>query len=183
MRIEPTAIDGVLRIEPTLRRDQRGLFYRAFCDQELEFVLHQKPIRQINISCTEAVGTVRGLHYQLPPSAESKLVRCLRGRVFDVAVDLRCNSSTFLHWVAEELSGDNYRMLLIPEGCAHGFQVLEPHSELLYLHTEPYELKLESGVRFDDPAVGIPWPLPVDGLSQRDANFALLNPEFPGVAL
>ncbi len=110
-----------------------------------------------------------------PPHAEMKLVRCLRGRVWDVAVDLRAESPTFLHWHAEELSPDNHRMVVIPEGCAHGFQVLTPDSELLYLHTAFYAPDAEGGVRHDDPALGIRWPLPVTDLSPRDRSHPLID--------
>jgi len=128
------------------------------------------------------VGAVRGMHYQNAPHAEMKIVRCLRGRVFDVAIDLRRGSPTFLRWTSCELAPASRRALLVPEGCAHGFQVLEPDSELLYLHTACYERSAEGGVRFDDPRVGIAWPLaPVD-LSERDRSHPLLAPDFTGIA-
>jgi dTDP-4-dehydrorhamnose 3,5-epimerase len=138
---------------------------------------------QINYSQTETVGTIRGLHYQIPPYAEMKLVRCLRGRVWDVAVDLREGSPTFLHWHAEELSRKNTRMLVIPEGCAHGFQVLEKGSEMLYLHTSLFEKSAESAVRYDDPALSIPWPLAVTDISERDRNHPIINKLFTGIKL
>lgn len=176
-------IQGVVRVDATPVQDERGAFYRAFCDHELEALLRGKPIRQVNVSRTRAVGAIRGLHYQRPPKAEIKLVRCLRGRVWDVAVDLRQNSPTFLKWHAEELSGENHRMLVVPEGCAHGFQVLEPDSELLYLHTAPYDASTEGGVRHNDPAVSISWPVEATELSARDRSHPLLAPEFTGVAI
>ena len=137
---------------------------------------------QINHSRTAAVGTVRGMHFQNPPHAEMKLVRCLKGRVWDVAVDLRAGSPTFLRWHAEVLAADNARMLVVPEGCAHGFQVLEPESELLYLHTANYAPEAEGGVFCEDPRLGIAWPLPVEGLSRRDLSFAPIATNFTGTA-
>ncbi len=170
-------------VEATPFKDQRGAFYRAFCDQELASLAQGRTIRQINVSRTEAVGAIRGLHFQHPPHAEMKLVRCLQGRVWDVALDLRRGSPSFLRWHAEELSSDNARMLVIPEGCAHGSQVLEAGSELLYLHTAHYEPKSEGGVRFDDPAVKIAWPLTTTDISPRDSSHPLLTADFRGITL
>jgi dTDP-4-dehydrorhamnose 3,5-epimerase len=126
---------------------------------------------------------VRGLHYQRPPQAEAKWVRCLKGRVFDVAVDLRRGSPTFLKWHAVELDGVSMNALLIPEGCAHGFQVLEPESELLYLHTATYTPGLEGAARYDDPRLAIRWPLPVTDLSERDRTHPLLDDSFEGISV
>ena len=126
---------------------------------------------------------MRGLHYQRPPHAEMKLVRCLSGRVWDVALDLRHNSPTFMQWHAEELSCDNACMLIIPEGCAHGFQTLEPACELLYLHTAAYEKSAEGGVRHDDPRAGIAWPIAITEISERDRSLPLLPPMFSGIPL
>ena len=181
MKTFRTSIPGVFVAETTPFKDQRGAFYRAFCDQELVSLLLGRAIRQINVSRTEAVGAIRGLHYQHPPHAEMKLVRCLRGRVWDLALDLRRDSATFLRWHAEELSSDNARMVVIPEGCAHGFQVLDAGSELLYLHTAPYESESEGGVRFDDPAVEIAWPLAATDISQRDGSHPFLTGDFSGI--
>jgi dTDP-4-dehydrorhamnose 3,5-epimerase len=146
-------------------------------------VVGRRPIVQINHSCTTRVGAIRGLHFQYPPHAEMKLVRCLRGRVWDVAVDLRTGSPTFLRWHAEELSPRNARMLVIPEGCAHGFQVLDPDSELLYLHTASYAPPFDGGVRFDDPRLDIDWPLPLTDLSERDRCHAFLKADFSGLVV
>ena len=182
MRIKPTVIRGVVVIETAPFVDHRGAFTRLFCERELSVVLGERRIVQVNHSRTETVGTIRGVHYQRPPHAEMKLVRCLRGRVWDVAVDLRQGSPTFLDWHAEELTPDNARMLVIPEGCAHGFQVLEAGTELLYLHTAFYEPGMEGGVRVDDPRLKITWPLPITDLSQRDQALLLLTADFPGIA-
>lgn len=182
MTIEPTSISGVVVVETTASQDSRGAFRRLYCEQALAPVIGDRRIVQINHSRTTAVGAIRGMHYQNAPSAEMKLVRCLRGRVWDVALDLRVGSPTFLQWHAEELTPDRARMLVIPEGCAHGFQVLEPDSELLYLHTAFYAPGSEGGVRWDDPAIGIAWPLPVTDLSARDASHPLLERTFSGIA-
>lgn len=183
VKIEPTAIAGVHVVTGEPRGDHRGVFMRLFCERELGPVIGDRQIRQSNFSRTEAVGAIRGLHYQRPPRAEMKLVRCMRGRVFDVAVDLRRDSPTFLRWHAEELSPDNAKMLIVPEGCAHGFQVLEPSSEMFYLHTEFYAPEAEGGVRHDDPLLGIDWPLPATDLSDRDRNHPALDDSFKGFVL
>lgn len=182
MNITLTPLPGVVVVEMTPVADNRGTFARLYDGRELAPITGERRIEQINHSRTNTVGAVRGMHFQYPPHAEMKLVRCLRGRVWDVAVDLRAGSSSFLHWHAEELSPDNNRMLVIPEGCAHGFQVLEPESELLYLHTARYAPKAEGGVSCNDPRLGITWPLPVAGLSHRDRSFAPIAPDFLGIA-
>lgn len=183
MKLHPTAIAGVAVIEATPFIDHRGSFARLFCERELISVLGERRIVQINQSQTLLKGAVRGMHYQRPPHGEMKLVRCLRGRVWDVAVDLRASSPTFLKHHAEDLSPDNMRMLVIPEGCAHGFQALEQESELLYLHTEFHAPDAEAGIRHDDPRLTIAWPLPVVDLSQRDRNHPLLDQTFNGINL
>lgn len=156
---------------------------RLYCEHELAEIIGKRHIVQINHSRTASVGAVRGMHYQNPPHMEMKMVRCLKGRVWDVAVDLRAGSPTLLQWHAEELTPGNARMLVIPEGCAHGFQVLEPGSELLYLHTEFYSPKVEGGVPFNDPRLAIAWPLPVTDISQRDRNHANITSDFHGIAI
>ncbi|MFS8930195.1 dTDP-4-dehydrorhamnose 3,5-epimerase [Cupriavidus taiwanensis] len=183
MNIEATPIEGVMVVTSQAFADHRGAFQRLYCDKELADVLGGRHIVQANHSRTAQVGAVRGMHYQLPPHAEMKLVRCLRGRVWDVAVDLRQGSPTFLRRHAVELSAENGRMFVIPEGCAHGFQVLEPESELLYLHTAHYAPQAEGGVRHDDPQLGIEWPLPVADLSQRDRSHPLLTSDYSGIKL
>lgn len=175
--LHPTAINGVFALVGRPFTDHRGAFLNAFRAQEPAFAnaWGDRGIAQVNLSRTEVVGTIRGLHLQASPHAEAKLVRCLRGRVWDVAVDLRPDSASFGRWHALELSGEQGNALLIPEGCAHGFQVLEPGSELLYLHSGPWVPEAETGVRFDDPRLAIPWPLPPVGLSERDRALALLQ--------
>lgn len=183
MKLLSTSIDQVHVVQTEPFGDHRGQFARFFCEIDLGSVIQRRVIRQINHSLTNAVGAIRGMHFQLPPHAEMKLVRCLRGRVFDVAVDLRANSPTFLKWHAEELSPENRHMIVIPEGFAHGFQVLEPESELLYLHTAVYDKPSERGIRFDDPMLAIDWPLPVTDVSMRDTQHPLIDDRFEGITL
>jgi dTDP-4-dehydrorhamnose 3,5-epimerase len=181
MNIFETAIEGVMVVETEGFRDDRGQFYRAFCDRDLAPVLQGRTICQANVSRTAFPGTIRGLHFQYPPQAEMKLIRCLQGRIWDVSVDLRRDSPTFLQWYGLELGEDPKTMVIIPEGCAHGFQVLQANSDLLYLHTAPYTPALEGGVRYDDPKLGIPWPLAPTDLSQRDCSHSLLTDTFGGI--
>ncbi|CAD6540210.1 dTDP-4-dehydrorhamnose 3,5-epimerase family protein [Paraburkholderia metrosideri] len=181
MKTLSTHIEGVIVAETTPVADRRGAFTRLFCQKELAAVLGTRQIVQINQSRTTQLGAVRGLHFQHAPHAEMKLVRCIRGKVWDVVVDLRAGSPTFLQWHAEVLSADNTRMMAIPEGCAHGFQVLETDSELLYLHTAFYTPTAEGGLRHDDPRVGISWLIPVTDMSERDRAHPLITEDFPGL--
>ncbi|MET4608344.1 dTDP-4-dehydrorhamnose 3,5-epimerase [Bradyrhizobium sp. JR4.1] len=183
MKLEQTGIEGVWVAESAAHQDPRGAFSRLFCSREQQGIIGSRSIVQINHSITRRVGALRGLHYQNAPHAEMKIVRCLRGRVFDVAVDLRKGSATFRKWTSLELSPDNRRALVIPEGCAHGFQVLEPDSELLYLHTEFYASKAEGAIRFDDPMIGVDWPLGPTELSDRDLQHRLLDTNFEGIVV
>jgi len=180
VKLLPTAIEGVVVVETSPVSDGRGEFTRLYCDIELGSILHKRRIVQINKSTTRALGAVRGLHYQRHPNAELKLIRCLKGAVFDVAVDLRARSPTFLKWHGERLTAANHRMLVVPEGCAHGFQVLEPDSELLYLHTARYAPDAEGGVRYDDPSIAIRWPMPAADISNRDSTLPLVTHDSVG---
>jgi dTDP-4-dehydrorhamnose 3,5-epimerase len=181
MKIMQTPIAGVVIIETTPFIDKRGSFSRLFCEDELGDVIGPRRIVQINQSRTNKVGAVRGMHYQHPPNTEMKFIRCIRGRVWDVAIDLRAGSPTFLEWHAEELTWQNTRMIAIPEGCAHGFQVLEADSELLYLHTEFYSPENEGGVAHDEQRVAITWPLPVIDISERDLSYPSIPANFLGI--
>lgn len=183
MNFQPLPIKGacVVVLEPF--QDHRGMFVRTFCKDILKQVGHNKPIAQVNHSMTREEGAVRGMHYQVPPKAEIKIVRCIRGKVFDVIIDLRAGSPTFLQWYGEELSADNMRMMYVPEGCAHGFQVLQTESELLYFHTVEYSPENERAVRYNDPAVGIKWPLTVSDVSDLDRKRHLLPGDFAGIVL
>jgi len=172
-----TSIAGVLELVGQPFSDHRGAFLNAFRAQEPSFARAwgDRSIAQVNLSRTEAVGAVRGLHLQAAPHSEAKLVRCLRGRVWDVAVDLRPGSRTYGRWHGVELSPGAGKALLIPEGCAHGFQVLEPGSERLYLHSGGWVPEAETGVRYNDPSLAIHWPLAPLGLSARDVALPLLE--------
>jgi dTDP-4-dehydrorhamnose 3,5-epimerase len=183
MKINTTSIADLVMAESKAFKDERGAFVRLFCEQTLSSILGGRKIVQINHSCTEAVGAVRGLHFQHAPHTEMKLVRCLKGKVWDVAVDLRPHSPSYKHWHALELSPQNAHMMMIPEGFAHGFQVLEAGSELLYLHTSFYKPEAEGGVRHDDPELGIAWPLPVTDISARDSSHAYIDTSFRGIVL
>ena len=181
MNIRMTPVEGAVVVENRPYTDHRGAFSRLFCERTLAEVIGERHIVQINHSRTSAVGAVRGMHFQHAPHAEMKMVRCIRGRVWDVVVDLRAGSPTFLKWHAEELCPKTSRMLVIPEGCAHGFQVLEAESELLYLHTAFYSPAAEGAICYNDPLLAISWPLPVTDLSERDKNHALLSNDFAGL--
>ena len=183
VKVTTTSIAGVIVIESTVIADHRGAFTRLFCEQALCGILGARRIVQINHSRTNAVGAIRGMHYQKAPYAEMKLIRCLKGQVWDVVVDLRAHSPTFRQWHAEELSAENVRMIVIPEGCAHGYQVLERESELHYLHTAFYTPAAEGGVRDNDPFLGITWPLPATEISQRDLEHPFLSTTFKGLEL
>ncbi len=181
LNVTSTRLAGLAVVHSTRNIDDRGSFARLFCENDLADSLHGKHIVQANQSRSATAGTIRGLHYQARPHSEIKLVRCTRGKVWDVAVDLRPESPTFLQWHAEELSDDNARMMLIPERFAHGFQTLVDDCELLYLHTAPHVSHAERGVRYDDDAVAIKWPLPPLALSDRDRSWPMIRPGFEGV--
>lgn len=174
---------GLKRLERQPVRDARGYLARVFCSRDLQKAGWTCSVAQINHSCTARKGTVRGLHFQHPPHAEMKLVSCIRGDVFDVVVDLRKGSQTFLRWHGEHLSAENNRALLIPEGFAHGFQALSDDVELIYCHSAPYHAAAEDGLDPRDPKLGIDWPLPFVELSVRDSRHPRLDDGFPGVLL
>jgi dTDP-4-dehydrorhamnose 3,5-epimerase len=178
-----TPISGLKLIERMCIGDQRGFLARVFCAEELASHGWRKPIAQINHTLTQTRGTVRGIHFQRPPHAEMKLVTCIRGNVWDVAVDLRRGSPTFLKWRAEQLSAENRRAFLIPEGFGHGFQTLSDEVELLYCHSAPFATHAEGGLNPRDPRLAIDWPLAVAQLSTRDANQALIADTFEGLVL
>ena len=181
--IHDLPLAGLKLVERTRMGDARGFLSRLFCAEELAAAGWRTPIAQINHAGTAGRGTVRGMHYQRPPHAEMKLVSCLRGEVWDVAVDLRAGSKTFLRWHAERLSADNRRALLIPEGFAHGFQTLTGDVELLYCHAAAYAPESEAGLNPQDPRLQIGWPLPIAALSERDSKHAWLTPDFEGIHL
>lgn len=180
---QETAVSGAFTVVSSVFADHRGQFTRWFDRDGLEPIHANRPIVQINRSLTRQVGAIRGLHFQKSPHSEAKWVRCIRGKVLDVAVDLRRNSPTFLSFATIELSAQAANMFFIPEGCAHGFQVIEPESELLYLHSAPYAPQDEGGIRWDDPILGIPWPITPTDISERDRNHPLLDEEFEGLII
>jgi dTDP-4-dehydrorhamnose 3,5-epimerase len=183
LSIEPCAIEGLLRITRGTFEDARGLFARLYDAGELARGGSFRAAEQVNYTRTLGAGSVRGMHFQHPPHAEAKIVTCLSGEIFDVAVDLRSGSKTFLHWHGEKLSGGRLNSLLIPEGMAHGFQVLSDEAHLLYLHSVPYAPEAEGRVHPLDPAVKIAWPLEVRNLSARDGAAPFLSPGFAGLTL
>jgi dTDP-4-dehydrorhamnose 3,5-epimerase len=181
MVFTPLPLTGAYKIDPQVFKDERGLFYRFFCEKDFQQIGHTKNWVQLNHSYTEKAGTIRGLHYQLPPFSEIKMVRCISGAILDVIVDIREDSPTFLQWTAIELSAENRNLLYIPEGFAHGFQTLADHCELIYHHSAFYVPGHEAGIRYNDPLVNIQWPLPVSNLSDRDKNHSFLSASFKGI--
>ena len=163
-----TSIPGAFVIDLEERRDDRGFFARAWCAHEFEDHGLNPRLVQVNLSFNERAGTLRGMHMQLKPHEEAKCVRCTRGAIYDVVLDLRPESPTYKQWEAVELSADNRRMLYVPEGCAHGYQTLTPETETLYQVSEFYAPDSEQGFRWDDPAFGIEWP---------DADNRVLSPK------
>jgi len=174
-------LEGLFVIERRPILDSRGYLERMFCAEEMGEFVGKREIIQINRTQTLGIGTVRGLHFQYPPYAEMKIVSCLRGEVFDVAVDLRRDSQTFLHWYGERLSADNHRTMVIPEGFGHGFQALADDCELLYFHTSPYCADAEGGVNALDPRIGILWPEHIVSMSDRDKGLAMVTSQFSGI--
>ena len=182
LTITPLPLPGLKRVQRRQHRDDRGVFARLFCAEALATSGWSGSVAQINHSVTHHSGTVRGLHYQRPPHSEVKLVSCIRGEIWDVAVDLRPHSPTFLRWHAERLNAHEGTALLIPAGFAHGFQVLSDDAELVYAHSAAYAPEAEAGLNATDPTLSITWPLPIHTRSPRDIALPLLTPEFEGVS-
>lgn len=180
MIFSATPLQGsyIINLEPY--QDSRGWFARFYCKNEFKKIGHEKEWVQLNHSVTYKKGTLRGMHFQVHPYREIKMVRCIAGMVYDVIIDLRKDSSSFLHWFGTELSVANKKMLYIPEGFAHGFQCLSDNCELIYHHTEFYTPKAESGIRYDDPLINIQWPLPITEVSERDESHPQLDENFKG---
>jgi len=175
VKTHPLPLQDASLVECEPYEDPRGLFARLFCDREMKDMLGERLIRNINLSQSARSGTLRGLHYQQAPHEEMKLVRCTQGAVFDVLVDVRPDSPTYLQWHGETLTARNMHMVVVPEGFAHGFQALEDNCEIMYLVTAHYVPGHEGGIRWNDPAVGIEWPLDVTMISNKDAQFPLLE--------
>lgn len=176
-----TALPGAFILDVDARRDERGFFARTFCQRE--FLEHglEAVVAQANVAFNRYKGTVRGLHFQFPPAAETKLVRCTRGAIFDVIVDLRPESPTYLRHVGVELTADTRRALYVPERFAHGYQVLEDDTEVTYQVGEFYTPEAEGGLKYDDPRLGITWPLPVGEISPKDKGWEGLAAVEPAI--
>ncbi|ABK39879.1 dTDP-4-dehydrorhamnose 3,5-epimerase family protein [Aeromonas hydrophila] len=176
-------LPGARLLQREVCGDSRGTLSRLFCAEELAMLGWKSCIAQVNLTYTSRCGTIRGLHYQHPPYAEKKLVTCIQGRIWDVIVDIRADSPTFLQWYAEELSDDNHRSLLIPEGFAHGFQTLSDEVEILYCHSAVHVPAAEGGLCPLDPRLQISWPLPITEISARDHQHPVLNDNFQGIVI
>jgi len=175
-----TLLKGAFVIDLQPMEDERGLFARSFCRDEFGRMGLKTEVAQCNVSQNRKKGTLRGMHFQLPPKAEAKLVRCTRGAVYDVIVDLRADSGTYRRWTAVELTERNLKMLYIPEGMAHGFQTLADDTEVFYQMFEYYSPEHASGVRWDDPAFGIRWPLDNPVISRKDLSYPLVGKQPSG---
>jgi len=176
-----TILEGCYEIEIIPHEDERGWFARTFCKNEFEKIGHHKEWVQINHSFTKEKGTVRGMHFQNAPNTEIKLVRCIAGKIFDVVIDLRKDSATFLKWIGLELSARNKKMIYIPKGFAHGFVSLTSDCELIYHHSEFYNPSVEDGVNYMDPRLKIEWPIAIKNISVRDKNLPNLSENFKGI--
>ena len=181
LAVTATPLQGLCVVQRIRHEDPRGFFSRFFCSEELAAHGFTLPVAQINHTLTQRRGAARGLHFQRPPHAEDKFVSCLSGEIWDVAVDLRRGSPTFLQWHAEVLSAGNGRSLLIPQGFAHGFQALSDHCELIYVHSRPYAAQSEGGLNLADPTLAIDWPLAFTDRSERDTHLPFVSPDFVGL--
>ena len=181
MRFSELLLKGAFCIEPEIFSDERGSFYRYFCKNDFQKINHSKEWVQMNHSITNKKGTLRGMHFQKPPFKEIKMVECIKGKIFDVIIDIRYDSPDFLKWIGIELSAENRKMLYIPEGFAHGFQTLEDNTELIYHHSEFYTPGFEAGLMYNDKMLNISWPIEVSILSERDKNHPELNQNFKGI--
>jgi dTDP-4-dehydrorhamnose 3,5-epimerase len=171
-----TVLEGAFIIEPERIVDERGFFARSWCQREFKEHGLEENVLQCNISYNKKRGTLRGMHYQMPPFAETKLVRCTRGALYDVIVDLRPDSKTFLKWIAEKLTADNLKMLYVPKGFAHGFQTLEDDTEVFYQMSQIYAPEYSHGVRWDDPLFSIVWPDAERTISSKDQQYKNADP-------
>ena len=169
----------VIDLQPI--EDERGWFARTYCKNEFGKIGHTKDWVQLNHSFTKQIGSIRGMHFQLAPFSEIKLVRCIAGAVYDVIIDLRKNSPTFFKYFGVELSASNKKMIYIPEGFAHGFQALTDDCELIYHHSQFYTPGVEAGIKFNDPTINIQWPLPPTNISERDNTHTLIDNNFKGL--
>jgi dTDP-4-dehydrorhamnose 3,5-epimerase len=183
MIFNKATIEGVYTIEMTPFKDNRGFFGRTFCAKEFEQHNLKTNMVQTNHSGSFGKGLIRGMHYQRPPYAEVKLIKCVKGAIFDVIVDIRKGSPTFLKWFGAELTAENKMMMYVPEGFAHGFQALTEETELIYQVSSFYNKESEGGIRFNDPRINIDWKLDVSLTSEKDANWDLLDDNFEGLEI
>ncbi|MBC7935323.1 MAG: dTDP-4-dehydrorhamnose 3,5-epimerase [Rhizobacter sp.] len=183
MEFIKTNIEGVYLVKLKRLDDERGLFARTYCKNEFQNIGFDKEFVQFNHSYNRYKGTLRGMHFQNAPYTETKLIRCVQGAVLDVAVDIREGSATFLQHISATLSADNMMSIIIPEGVAHGFQTLEDDSALIYHHTQFYTAGADNGLRYDDPALSINWPLPVTQVSEKDKQYNLIENNFKGIKI
>lgn len=181
MIFSETTLKGSYIIELELFRDERGWFARTFCENEFNIISHTSNWVQLNHSFTKNKGTIRGMHFQSPPYGEIKLVRCISGAIYDVIIDLRKGSPTYLNYFGVELSAENKKMIYIPTGFAHGFQTLTDDCELIYHHSAFYKPNSETGIKYNDPKLNIEWPIPVTSVSERDDSHLLINKNFKGL--
>lgn len=171
MIFHETKLNGAFIVDLDMKDDDRGFFARAFCAQEFEVLGLRPQVMQANLSYNHSMGTLRGMHYQVSPASEPKFIRCIRGAIWDVIIDMRPESPTYLEHIGVELSAENRRAIYVPDMFAHGNQALTDGAELLYLVGEFYTPGCERGVRYDDPSIGIEWPLPVSVISEKDASW------------
>ena len=183
MIINQLKLAGASVVDTEVTGDSRGLFGRLFCKKELSEVIGKREILNINYSKTLQKGSIRGMHFQYPPMAEMKLVRCIRGAVYDVIIDIRRDSPTFLEWFGIELSEKNMKMVIIPEGFAHGFQTTEDNSEMLYLHTQFYSKENEGALNYADPVFRINWPEKITDISKKDIEHKFIESDFKGIKI
>ena len=183
MKFEETKLAGSYVIDVVASLDERGWFARTFDKDEFKKIGFDGEWVQLNHSFTNKTATIRGMHYQLPPFAEIKLVRCIAGAVFDVIIDLRKGSSTFLQWFGIELSAENKKMIYIPVGFAHGFQTLTDNCELIYHHSQFYKPGFEAGIKYDDPMINITWQGKITNISNRDERHNYLDKNFEGIKI
>jgi dTDP-4-dehydrorhamnose 3,5-epimerase len=181
MKFLKTVFSGLFIIQNEAIIDNRGFFSRTYCKKEFESINVHQEFVQSNHSFNLKKGTLRGMHYQISPFSETKLIRCVEGSLYDVVIDLRAGSSTFLNIFTIELSKNNMKSLLIPEGFAHGYQSLENNTSLIYQHTNYYDQNSARGIRFDDPILNIFWPIENKIISQKDLTYNLIDKNFKGI--
>lgn len=181
MLFEELSLHGAFIITLEVKKDERGWFSRTFCKNEFSEIGHEKEWVQINHSFSIKAGTLRGMHFQYNPNSETKMIRCISGKIYDVIIDIRKNSPTFLQWIGIELSEQNKKTLYIPEGFAHGFQTLSDNSEIIYHHSNFYNPSNEGAINYNDPLLNITWPLKISEISERDTKHDFINLNFKGI--